>query len=214
MQILPTSSDSIESAIKVIHSGGVVAHATETCYGLACDLRNEDAVKKVFELKKRPEGMPLSALFASVDAAKEWVEWNEVADELAEKYLPGPLTIVLSLRDSRLKKQDPRARESCVLCPVSHSLGIRISPHPVAIKLTELAGVPLSTTSANAHGGPNPYSVEDIVNQGLEPDLILDSGKLPEAEPSTVVKIMDGTIQIIRQGSISIPNPQSLIPNP
>jgi L-threonylcarbamoyladenylate synthase len=184
MRIL--SDENITEAIKIIRSGGVVAHATETCYGLACDFNNESAVKKVFELKNRPEGMPVSALFPSIESVKELVEWNEIADRLVKKYLPGPLTIVLPLKSSE------------------GTMGVRISSHPVAQKLAELAGVPISTTSANIHGAPNPYSVDDILNQGLKPDLILDSGVLPVAEPSTVLSIENGEIRVLRQGSVKI----------
>jgi len=204
MQVLGASiNSSIHEAVNIIRAGGIVSHATETCYGLACDFTNESAVRKVFELKKRPEGMPISALFPSVESAKEWVEWNEVADRLADEYLPGPLTIVLPVRNV------PHAS-----CLVSRTLGIRISPHPVAQKLAELAEVPLSTTSANIHGGLNPYSVDDVISQffvgaqhavpGSQPELILDSGKLPHADPSTVVAIENGKIKILRQGSIMI----------
>ena len=191
MKILPASEESLQEAVSVIQNGGVVAHATETCYGLACDLTNESALKKLFALKKRPEGMPVSALFPSVEMAKEWVEWDEKAEELAEKYLPGPLTIVLPILHSQLS--------------IIHSrtLGVRVSSHPIAQKLAELAGVPLSTTSANLHGQPEPYSAEEVAAQ-LQPDLILDSGVFPQSPSSTVVDVENGEIKILRQGAVHL----------
>ena len=185
MKILKASDDAMQEAVSVIKNGGVVAHATETCYGLACDLANESALKKLFALKKRPEGMPVSALVSSVEEAKTFVLWNGKAQELAEKYWPGPLTIVLPKKGSE------------------STLGIRVSSHPIAQKLVELCGVPISTTSANLHGQPEPYSAEEVAAQ-LQPDLILDSGELPTAEPSTVVVVKNGELEIVRQGAITV----------
>ena len=99
MRIIPADDEGIRLAVRIIEDGGVVAHATETCYGLACDLRNIDAVEKLFAIKERPPHQPVSALFSSIDEAKKYVEWNEKAEELAQKYLPGPLTVILRMRE-------------------------------------------------------------------------------------------------------------------
>jgi len=85
----------IDAAIATLKAGGIVMHATETCYGIACDLTNPDAVKKLFAIKKRPEQQPVSALFSSIESAKLYVDFSDRALELAQKYLPGPLTLVL-----------------------------------------------------------------------------------------------------------------------
>jgi L-threonylcarbamoyladenylate synthase len=191
------SDSNIEEAVEIILSGGVIAHATETCYGFACDLSNDDAVKKLFSIKERPEGMPVSALFASAEEVKKFVEWNEVADELAEKHLPGPLTIVLPI-GPRTADRDPR----------SETMGVRVSSHPIASRLAELAGIPISTTSANLHGEPEIYSGKEVFekfeNKEFKPDLILDSGIIPESAPSTVVRVSNGEVEILRQGSIDV----------
>ena len=89
---------SIKKALCILKNGGVVAHITDTCYGLACDMTNPKAVTKLFEIKHRPINMPVSALFASLEEAKKYVEWNDMAEKLAEKYLPGPLTLILPLK--------------------------------------------------------------------------------------------------------------------
>ncbi|HLD08000.1 MAG TPA: L-threonylcarbamoyladenylate synthase [Candidatus Peribacterales bacterium] len=188
----------LEEAIEVIRSGGVVAHATETCYGFACDLTKSEAVERLFLLKGRLAAQSVSALFPSIEEAKEWVEWNEKAEELARKYLPGPLTIVLTVKKGMRTKGKG----------IGETMGVRISSHPIAQKLAELTRIPLSTTSANLHGKPNTYSVKEIVDQfsGREvvPDLILDSGELPHAEPSTVIVIEQNKVKVVRRGSIDI----------
>ncbi len=183
----------MDEAVRVIARGGIVAHATETCYGFACDLTNPSAVSKLFALKNRSEDHSISALFPSLEKAKEWVEWNEQAEKLAKEHLPGPLTIVLPLKKAKGNGE---------------TLGIRISSHPVAEYLATHADVPLSTTSANLHGKPSPYSPEEILEQfrgrALQPDLILDSGRLSDALPSTVVSILNGEIRTIRRGAIRV----------
>ena len=210
MRILPAhESKSLDEALQILQHGGVVAHATETCYGFACDLTNIEAVRKLFALKQRPGDQPVSALFASVEDARRFVEWNEVAEELARKHLPGPLTLILQLKSQKI------FCSTHYPLPTTHSIGIRISSHPVARKLAELAQVPLSTTSANIHGKKEPYSVEEILEQfssmvgaqraaPLQPDLILDSGMLPPTLPSTIVDLTENTAKILRQGGTVI----------
>ena len=95
LHILPESPASLEEALLVLRLGGIVIHATETCYGLACDLRNPEAVQRLFTVKQRPENQPVSALFSSIEEAKKYVEWNDRAEVLAKEFLPGPLTLIL-----------------------------------------------------------------------------------------------------------------------
>ena len=84
MQTLEESEASIAFAIEILKLGGVVAHATETCYGLACDMTNSDAVEKLFNIKNRPPDQPVSALFSSIKASSEWALWSKEALELAK----------------------------------------------------------------------------------------------------------------------------------
>ena len=192
-------------ALKILKAGGVIAHATETCYGLACDLTNPTAVEKLFAIKERPADRPVSALFSSVDEAKKYVKWNAEAEELARKHLPGPLTLILPLRSDIPEKIYP-SQLSIIHYPLSISLGIRISSHPLAQALATQFGRPLSTTSANVHGKTNPYSAEEIQSQfrdaKVQPDLILDSGILPPAPPSTVIDLTKNHREILRQGNL------------
>lgn len=199
MNIVPVSPEAIQQALRILREGGVVAHATETCYGLACDLKNPGAVAKLFAIKQRPLTQPVSALFSSIEEAQTFLEWNEAARSLATAHLPGPLTIVL------------KAKAGCPLYVTpsgSDSIGVRISPHKTATQLAAQFKSPLSTTSANVHGMPNPYSVTDLEEQfsGKEnlPDLILDDGPLPEADASTVIDVSEGVLHVLRKGNIDL----------
>jgi L-threonylcarbamoyladenylate synthase len=193
VQIIP-ESEGIDRACDVLLSG-IVAHATETCYGLACDLTNQKSVQKLFALKKRPENLPVSALFASIEQAKEYVEWNASAEELS-KHLPGPITLILPLKSDAKHKLYPTPSGG-------ETIGIRISSHPTASALVESMKKPLSTTSANLHGDPEPNSAENVVS-GPDLDLILDGGILSGEEASTVVNLTGETPEIVRQGALEI----------
>ena len=199
MNIQPLSDKSIQEAIALLRDGGVVAHATETCYGLACDLGNAEAVAKLFAIKNRPLNLPVSALFVSIDQSQQYVEWNEAALTLGTQHLPGPLTIIL------MKKP------GCALhvCPEGgESVGVRISSHPTARQLAEAFGSPLSTTSANIHGKKNPYPTETIAEQyaraQVVPDLIIDEGELSHEASSTVVDATHGSVEMLREGNIGL----------
>ncbi len=216
----PSASATTTEALEILRRGGVVAHATETCYGLACDLTNTNAVVKLFAIKKRPIGQPVSALFMSMDDAKRYVEWNAEADVLAAKYLPGPLTIILPLRPdaphhlypmptsfersaiSYEQKEKPLKAQSSRLIA---TLGLRISNHPLAQELVQRFGSPISTTSANIHGEPNLYDahaiMERFASEEHQPDLIIDSGPLPKVPPSTVIDLTRNGKRL-REGSL------------
>lgn len=186
MQILPLSPETLAQALDTLRAGGIVAHATETCYGLACDLRNPAAVARLFAVKQRPDTQPVSALFRDVAHAKEYVIWNSEAEKLAEAFLPGPLTLILPLRSD--------APHTLLPCPTGHAtIGVRISSHPVAQDLIQQYALPLSTTSANVHGLPSPYSADTIAEQFascvLQPDLVLDCGPLPPVPPSKIIDL-------------------------
>ncbi|MFA6523732.1 MAG: L-threonylcarbamoyladenylate synthase [Candidatus Peribacteraceae bacterium] len=227
MRLLKESDEAVRKALDVLRNGGVVAHATETCYGFACDLTNPAAVAKLFTVKQRPADQPVSTLFPSVEEVKKYAVWNDRAKELAKKYLPGPLTLILPLRSDApcklfLTQQQTTHNPSSPATAVSSgqaskranervpanqlTIGIRVSSNSLAARLAQEFGKPLSTTSANLHSQPNPYSAQDIIAQfngaGLRPDLILDSGTLPETPASTVIDLTENEGKRLREGLI------------
>ncbi|MEK7218638.1 MAG: L-threonylcarbamoyladenylate synthase [Patescibacteria group bacterium] len=213
MIVITITTASMERALSLLREGGIVAHATETCYGFACDVSSLGAVANLFALKNRPYSSPVSVLFSSVEQAKEFVEWNDEAEALAKEHLPGPLTLILPLRSDSPLQLFPSPsillrNNGSTNQPVNQStptLGLRISSSPLAQRLVREFGKPVTTTSANLHGLPNPYSAEGIVaqfgRQTIQPDLILDSGTLPQAPPSTVIDLTGGE-RMRRKGSI------------
>ncbi|MFA6521407.1 MAG: L-threonylcarbamoyladenylate synthase [Candidatus Gracilibacteria bacterium] len=192
------NSMDINEVVGVLKAGGVIVHATETCYGFACDAFNEDALEKLYKLKQMDFDKPVSLLVASLKDAKKLGLFNKRAEELAKKYWPGPLTIIV-----RRKKALPK-----FLNPKAKTVGIRVPGHKLSLELAKKFGSPLTTTSANISGQPSPYSVSAIKKQfkgaKLKPDLILDSGRIPTNPPSTIIDCSGKVLKVIRQGSIRI----------
>ena len=201
MRTVPDSPEGIAEALEVLRSGGIVMHATETCYGIACDMTNPDAVAALFAVKERPLTQPVSALFATLTQAKEYLEWNDRAEELAAERLPGPFTMVLKLRTGAPHRLYPTPPDTDPK-PPTPTVGLRLSPHPTALALVTQFGKPITTTSANLHGQENPYSAEDILTQYAERDadhiLIVDSGTLEKRSPSQVVDLSLGSEVLLR----------------
>lgn len=184
----------IVEAKKALHEGKVLAHATETCYGLAVDIFQRLAVQRLYSMKKMPLDKPVSILVRSLEEAEQYGEFSEKVRELAKKYWPGPLTIIVPRRNI-LPEWINYGQDS---------IGIRCSSHKKTKEIVDAFGGPLTTTSANVHGLPQAYSVQEIESQGLKPDFILDSGKIPENKPSTIVKLEGEELIIIRQGDLQI----------
>lgn len=184
----------IEHAAEIIKSGGLVIYPTDTVYGLGVDAFNRQAVLRVFEAKQRELNKPISIAVANVEQAREVVEWDDSIDALAKKFLPGPLTMILKKKvgfpDELIASED--------------KIGVRIPNHDVALDLIKLVGRPITTTSANISGQPNPRTAKEAVKQvGDKVDFVLDAGECEIGEPSTVVELVDGRVKILRAGAIS-----------
>jgi L-threonylcarbamoyladenylate synthase len=195
MNIKKNLVTNIQTAVVELLNGGVVAHPTETCYGLAVDIFNREAVNKLYRLKKMPFTKPVSILVRDLKEAEQYGVFNDKARELAEKYWPGPFTIIVP-RTELLPKWINFEMDS---------VGIRISSNKKARDLVEGFGGPLTTSSANVHGHYQAYTVKNILDQGIVPDFILDSGQVGPTLPSTIVKVEGEEVSLIRQGPIQWP---------
>ncbi|KKR07761.1 MAG: Sua5/YciO/YrdC/YwlC family protein, tRNA threonylcarbamoyladenosine biosynthesis protein [Candidatus Peregrinibacteria bacterium GW2011_GWF2_39_17] len=182
----------ILSAVKVLRQGGVVAHPTDTCYGLAVDIFNKAALERLYELKGMSQEKPVSILVRSLKEAKEYGEFSKIALDLAARYWPGSLTLVV-----------PRTEKAPVfLNSKQDTIGIRVIVEDWTKNLLEAFGSPLSTTSANKHGQASPYSVAEIL---VQPDFLIDGGNLdPKNQPSTIVEVIGAQKRILRQGNIVV----------
>lgn len=192
LMILPASEEAIKRAAAIIRLGGVVIYPTETVYGLGCDPANVDAARRLCSIKGRVD-KPLPLACSDVSVARRLVEFNPSAERLASRFWPGPLVLVLPAR---------------VDYPIwvtrgGRTLGVRVPDHAVARRLAELSGGVIVSTSANRSGEPPPTTAEEAAEtlEG-EVDLILDGGRTPLGEPSTVVDLSGEEVWILRKGPI------------
>jgi len=169
----------LAEAVAALRAGGVVAFPTDTVYGLAVLPGGEG---KVLKLKGRPAGMPLILMVAQPSQAEAFVTVDRRARWYMERWWPGPLTLVLASAQG--------------------TLGVRVPDHPLALELLRAAG-PLLTTSANRHGEPPAMTAEEAARlPGLAG--VLDGGRAPGGEPSTVISLLPGKeMTVIREGAIS-----------
>lgn len=195
----------LQQVVDVLRSGGLVIFPTETTYGAGVDALNPAAVQKLLKYKARREGKPLSIAVLNKEMAAKYVEINESALRLYERFLPGPVTVI--------------SKSLGVVAPGVESefgtLGIRIPNYAFILQLLEKYQRPITATSANISDGKRPYTVEDILD-GLPDkqlrliDLILDAGELPHNPPSTVIDTTLSTPVVFRQGEVEIITPTSV----
>jgi L-threonylcarbamoyladenylate synthase len=180
----------LKLAAEVIQSGGLVVYPTDTLYGLACDALNKEAIARVFKVKKRPISNPLPIAVNDLKMLEKYAFVDERAEKIAKRFLPGALTIILK------KKALPD-----ILTSGLDSIAIRIPDNKTALKLIGYSGVPITTTSANISGKEPPISVEEVIEQIKDIDVILDYGGLESRLPSTILDLT-GKPKILREGKI------------
>jgi len=174
----------LEESARVLRDGGLVIFPTETAYGAGVAAENPDAVSKLLEYKRRPEGKAISVAVADTAMAERYVEVNSEAKTVYKRFLPGPVTVISQSRhlaDQRLESEQG-------------TLGIRIPDFPFTLKLIELLGEGISATSANSAGKPTPYTTDAALEHLSQKqrnlvDYIIDFGELPKRPTSRSVTL-------------------------
>jgi L-threonylcarbamoyladenylate synthase len=183
----------IRAVAAVLRRGGIVAYPTETFYGLGALARDAAAVDRLARAKGRPDGKPLPVLAADRAQAEEVAVLGEDGARLADRFWPGPLTLVLPARPG--------------LAPAvtagTGTVGVRVAGSDVARALAAEAGGAIVSTSANEAGEPPPARVEDL-SAALRArlDAVLDAGPAPGGLPSTVVALGAGAVRLVREGAV------------
>lgn len=172
-----------------LRNGQVLVLPTETVYGLFCDARNKEAIKRIFAIKQRDEKKLIGIFARDIEMAKEFAEIDEVKEKILQKYWPGKITFILK------RKGDEES-----------TIGIRIPDYPLFQQLLKEISFPLVQTSANISGQPSPTKIENVFsqfkNQKNQPDLIIDAGDLGDNLASTVVDLTGLKPKILRQGEV------------
>lgn len=178
----------VQEAKKVIEHGGIVIFPTETCYGIAADALDKEAIDRVYEVKQRPRDKGLTVIVPDLETAERYARLSEEERRIVKELMPGPLTLVAEKKDS-------------VPDALNDQFAFRISPSEVASKLAETG--PIVATSANISGNESSYRVEDIdpcVREAA--DHIIDAGELEETPSSTVAEVNNSRIVIHRRGPV------------
>lgn len=192
-QRLAPTPEGINKAALLLQSGALVAFATETVYGLGADATNGRAVAAIFEAKNRPSFNPLIVHVSDLKAAEALVEMPKIARNLAQAFWPGPLTLVLPVREGVVSE--------LVTAGLS-TLAIRVPAHPLAQKLLRTVGRPIAAPSANPSGAISP-TTSDHVFAGLSGKIaaILEGGACDVGLESTIVGF-DPVPTLLRPGGL------------
>ena len=180
---------------KIIKNGGIVVFPTETVYGIGANGLDENAVKKLYNVKQRPLNKPISLLVSNMDMVNLVAkDITELEYRLMEELFPGPFTIIL-----KKKEIVPD-----IVTANQDTVGIRMPAGEIARKLVEYANVPIATPSANISGKPSGTNFESVMRdfEG-KVDFFIDGGKSELGISSTIVKVIDGVPHILREGRIT-----------
>lgn len=182
----------ISKAIKALSDGKIVVYPTDTLYGLGADIYNEQAVNRVFEIKKRSKTDPLSVAVSCFSEIEKIAFVDDKIKELVEFFLPGKLTIILNKKDIVPN----------FVTGGLNKIAIRMPDNKIALELLSKFG-PITATSANVHGEKTPCIINDIRMQFKDDVAVyLDDGYL-EGKSSTIVDAISKKFKIIREGAIS-----------
>jgi L-threonylcarbamoyladenylate synthase len=194
-QILPANDPkTLQQALQLLAAGNLVAFPTDTVYGLGANAWDAQAIERLYIAKGREAAKAIAVLVGHPDAlAQVAAEMGEIARRLAQRFWPGPLTLVVPRHASLPANISPLP-----------TVGVRMPDHPVALELLNRSG-PLAVTSANLSGAPSARAAQEVFDQlqGRIP-LIVDGGRTPGGLPSTVVDCTGNELTILRQGPITL----------
>lgn len=186
----------LEKAAELIKRGKIVVFPTETVYGIGTNGLDEVAVRKLYDVKKRPLDKPISLLVSNMEMVNEIAkDTTEIEYKIMQKFFPGPLTIIL--------KKNSLVPD--IVTAGQDTVGVRMPSGEIARNLVEMAGVPIAAPSANITGEPSGTDLQEIKKhfEG-KADFFIDGGISQLGIASTIVQVEDGKPQILRQGSITL----------
>ena len=185
-------SDGINITVKSIKEGKIVVFPTDTVYGIGCDPYNKEAVEKVYRIKNRKQGKLFPVLGFSKNELEKIVNFNEKANKIAEKFWPGGLTLILPLKDEKLKTS----------MNLENKVAVRVPNNSCALAILEQCNLIIGT-SANISGMESFVDPDECEKNISDYDIFVDSGKISSKGESTVIEISEDEVVVHRKGSIS-----------
>ena len=182
----------VEIAVKSIRNGGVIVFPTDTVYGLGCDPYNPEAVKKIYKIKKRESSKLFPILAYSKKELSDIVVFDEKSNKIAEKFWPGQVTLVLKIKDKKIKKS----------MNVQNKIAVRVPHNSCALALLKECKL-LVGTSANISGIRSFTNADDCLENISGYDIFVDGGTITGSGESTIVEVDDDKLAIHRKGAVS-----------
>jgi len=184
----------VDQILSFLRAGGVIGFPTDTAYGLGADPFHESAVRRIFEIKGRPETKPILLLVNSIEMVSRLSRVPETAITLADRFWPGPLTLVLPALGNV-----PR-----IVTAGTATIGVRWPAAPFAIRMIGRLDTPITATSANSSGQPAAATVQEMQSQlGGQLEMMIDGGPLPAPGGSTVLDLTVEPPLLLREGPVS-----------
>ena len=195
--------EKLKEPAKIINDGGIVVFPTETVYGIGTNGLDEKAVKRLYEVKKRPIEKPISLLVSNMEMVKQIAkDITEKEYKIMEQFFPGPLTIILKKKET----------VPDIITAGKGTVGVRMPSGEIARKLVEYANVPIAAPSANLSGEPSGTNIKNIIKSfDGKVDYFIDGGESQIGIASTIVQVIDGELHILREGNITKEQIEKLI---
>jgi L-threonylcarbamoyladenylate synthase len=190
--IVLCNEEGIRKASTIVKKGGTVVFPTDTVYGLGCDPRNLQAVQSVYRIKGRNESKHLPILGFSIDEISKIAFFDKLSKKIADKFWPGPVTLILEIKDYEITKS----------LNLTNKVAVRVPNHPCALALLRECRI-LVGTSANPSGRSSSGDAKEVVDKLGGYDILLDGGKIIDPIESTVVEINENQLRVLRSGKIS-----------
>ena len=187
------NEEGIKKTSQIIKEGGIVVFPTDTVYGIGCNPYNENAVKKIYEIKSREKIKALPVLAYSIDIVKKIVVIDKFTENILQKNWPGPLTLILELKDQELKKS----------LNLQNKIAVRIPDSDCTLKLLEKCELVVGT-SANISGNASYTDPNNCIKNIKNYDLFLNGGTITSKGESTIIEIKNEAIKIIREGALKM----------
>ncbi len=194
-----------EKLSNLLRMGKVIICPTDTVYGLICDATNKKAIKKIFRIKKRPKGKPISIFVKDIKMAKKFAKINKKQEEFVEKVWPGPVTAILEKKERSGGQlfHDCEKERLLQFLGGEKTIGIRIPNYKLIFNLINEINCPLAETSANVSDRPPSTKIKEVLNQFKKeknhPDLIIDAGDLKPSKPSRVIDLTGKKPKVLRK---------------